>query len=154
MTTKATLLSGGDGTAVPAEFVGREAGLTQASGVTWPASGGTKTVTSRTFTAGTWLIWGDVEFAFGSAYTASAASNNNLAIANLSTTNDGYDNNTRGYANVGVFSVASSLAARADAKQSVYRFNSTTTVYLCGTIYYTSQTGGTMNGSINGIMIA
>ena len=143
-----------DGSTIAAGYIGEEAGLTQASGVTWTTTGATKTATSRTFTAGTWLIWGDVEFLFGSAFSPDGATSNNLSIANLSTTNNGFDATTRGYANIAAFSVASSLASRAAVKPTVYRFSSTTPVYICGTVYFASQTGGTMNGSINGVRIA
>jgi len=142
-----------DNSVIAASYVGEEAGQTTASGVTWPASGSTKTVTSRIFTKGSWLVWGDIEFAFGSAYVASAASSANLCIATLSTTTDTYVDSTRGYAGIVVFAVASSLAARATTRLTFFRFSSDTTVYVTGTIHYTSQTGGTMNGAINGIRI-
>ncbi|MEY2859113.1 MAG: hypothetical protein RLZZ74_3426 [Cyanobacteriota bacterium] len=140
-----------DGSSVPSGYVGEKTSVTIVGSVAWGASSITTTIASQSFSAGTWLIYGTVTATFGSAYAGPGVNINNITT-NLSDTNNGFDNNSAVTNVLGTF-ISGAVAGGGICLPQVYSFNTTTTIYICATVYYTSQTGGTMVGKITGIRV-
>ena len=84
-----TLLSGGQGTAVPAGYVGEYKALTLASPLPIIGNVGQNVISTFTLNKGTWLVWGRVTFSFSAISFSGTFNVLNISLSTTSTTLDG-----------------------------------------------------------------
>ena len=89
MTTVNTLLSGGQGTAVPTGYVGEYKTLTLASPVSITANTLQNVISTFTLDKGTWLIWGRVTFSFSAISFSGTFNVLNICVSTTSAAIDG-----------------------------------------------------------------
>lgn len=131
MTTKQTLLSGGDGTAIPAGTIGetKQAIVTTAQLTTSQAN-----VTSLTLEKGKWLVSGMVSM---------KSSPNTRTFVNgcITTSSGGSGTNGTTAVYAPAFSDGASTSyGQARPQSQIFNFSSTTTVYLTGVTNVNSNT--------------